>query len=60
MIGNNMRALIQRVTKASVQIDNRVVGKIDQGLLILVCTMAGDAETEVEKLANLEQICRLA
>jgi D-aminoacyl-tRNA deacylase len=47
-----MRALIQRVTKASVQVDSQVVGQIDQGLLILVCAMAGDTETEVEKLAS--------
>ena len=47
-----MRALIQRVTKASVQVDSQVVGQIDQGLLILLCAMAGDTETEVEKLAS--------
>ena len=47
-----MRALIQRVTKASVQVDSQVVGQIDQELLILLCAMAGDTETEVEKLAS--------
>lgn len=46
-----MRALIQRVTRAKVEVDERVTGEIGQGLLILVCAMQGDTETEAEKLA---------
>ena len=34
-----MRALIQRVTQASVSIDNCTISEIKQGLLILVCAM---------------------
>ncbi|PCD78105.1 D-aminoacyl-tRNA deacylase [Pseudothioclava arenosa] len=46
-----MRALIQRVTQASVTVDGEKTGEIEQGLLILVCAMAGDGEAEAEKLA---------
>lgn len=37
-----MRALIQRVTDASVTVDGTVIGEIGQGLLILICAMEGD------------------
>lgn len=47
-----MRALIQRVTRAKVEVDERVIGEIGQGLLILVCAMQGDTEAEAEKLAG--------
>ena len=47
-----MRALIQRVTRAKVEVDERVTGEIGTGLLILVCAMQGDTEAEAEKLAG--------
>jgi D-tyrosyl-tRNA(Tyr) deacylase len=37
-----MRALVQRVTQASVRVDGQIIGEIDQGLLILICAMQGD------------------
>ncbi|WP_299406558.1 D-aminoacyl-tRNA deacylase [uncultured Roseobacter sp.] len=37
-----MRALIQRVTQASVTVEGTSVGEIGAGLLILVCAMPGD------------------
>ncbi|SNS19959.1 D-aminoacyl-tRNA deacylase [Tropicimonas sediminicola] len=46
-----MRALIQRVTRASVTVDGEVIGSIGPGVLALVCAMRGDSETEAEKLA---------
>ena len=46
-----MRALIQRVSEASVTVDGDVLGEIGAGLLILVCAMQGDSETQAEKLA---------
>ncbi len=47
-----MRALLQRVTKASVLVDGAVVGQIGAGLVILVCAMQGDTDTQAEKLAT--------
>ncbi|MEY8801517.1 D-aminoacyl-tRNA deacylase [Leisingera sp. XS_AS12] len=46
-----MRALIQRVTEASVTVDNEVCGEIGPGLLVLVCAMHGDDEAAAEQLA---------
>ncbi|ETX29888.1 D-aminoacyl-tRNA deacylase [Roseivivax isoporae] len=52
-----MRALLQRVTEASVRVDGAVLGEVGPGLLILVCAMEGDTEAEAEKLA--QRIARL-
>lgn len=46
-----MRAIIQRVSEASVKVDGNTVGAIDQGYLILVCAMQGDTEANADKLA---------
>lgn len=46
-----MRALIQRVTEASVTVEGEVIGEIGAGLLILVCAMQGDTEAQADKLA---------
>ncbi|MAO27610.1 D-aminoacyl-tRNA deacylase [Roseovarius sp.] len=46
-----MRALLQRVTEASVSVDNRLIGRCGPGLLILVCAMQGDDKTTAAKLA---------
>ena len=46
-----MRALVQRVTGASVAIEGAVVGEIGPGLLILVCAMQGDGDAEADRLA---------
>jgi D-tyrosyl-tRNA(Tyr) deacylase len=47
-----MRALIQRVSSASVAVDGRATGEIGLGLLVLVCAMQGDGEKESEWLAR--------
>jgi D-tyrosyl-tRNA(Tyr) deacylase len=47
-----MRALVQRVSSASVAVAERVVGEIATGLLVLVCVMQGDAEAESAWLAR--------
>ena len=46
-----MRALLQRVTRASVSVDGTTVGEIGTGLMILVCAMQGDTEAQADKLA---------
>lgn len=47
-----MRAVLQRVTRASVSVGGAVVGEIGAGLLILICAMQGDGVTEADKLAS--------
>ena len=46
-----MRALLQRVTRASVTVDGDTVGEIGPGLLIFVCAMQGDTEAQADRLA---------
>lgn len=46
-----MRALVQRVSQASVAVDGRLVGDIGPGLLILVCAMQGDTPAQSAQLA---------
>ncbi|MFC3285653.1 D-aminoacyl-tRNA deacylase [Litchfieldella rifensis] len=47
-----MRALIQRVKRASVEVEERTVGAIDQGLLALVGVEKGDNEARADKLLH--------
>ncbi|WP_137701433.1 D-aminoacyl-tRNA deacylase [Marimonas lutisalis] len=47
-----MRALLQRVTEASVTVDGQIIGQTGPGLLILVCAMQGDSEAQAEQLAT--------
>jgi len=47
-----MRAFIQRVAKASVTVEGRVVGAIERGLAILVGVRVGDTEAEAQWLAS--------
>ena len=47
-----MRALIQRVTQASVSVAGQKVGEIDQGLLVLLGVAQGDDSSQVQKLAE--------
>jgi D-aminoacyl-tRNA deacylase len=45
-----MLALVQRVRRAQVTVEDAVVGKIDRGLLVLVCAEQGDTEAQADKL----------
>ena len=47
-----MRAVIQRVTAASVTVAGEFVGQIDQGLLVLLGVEKGDSETQADWLAE--------
>jgi D-aminoacyl-tRNA deacylase len=52
-----MKAVIQRVTRASVLVEGKIVGQIASGLLVLLGVARGDGETDgcflVEKILNL-------
>ncbi len=47
-----MRAVLQRVTEASVTVDKTTVGAIGPGLLVLLGVEQGDEETDVRYLAD--------
>jgi D-tyrosyl-tRNA(Tyr) deacylase len=47
-----MKALVQRVSEASVTVGDRVVGAIGRGLLVLLGVEHGDGEGEAELLAR--------
>ena len=47
-----MKAVIQRVTKASVTVDGKIVGSIGKGFLVLLGVTQQDAEQEMKLLAK--------
>lgn len=47
-----MRALVQRVSEASVSVDNAITGQIGLGLLVLLGIHSFDTEREAEFLAK--------
>lgn len=47
-----MKAVLQRVSSASVRVDQELVGEIEQGILVLLGVEKGDTSAELEKLLN--------
>lgn len=47
-----MRAVIQRVTKASVKVDGKITGEIGKGLLIFLGVGEGDTEKDLRYIAD--------
>lgn len=47
-----MRAVVQRVTRASVTVDDTVIGAIEKGLLVLVGIKADDTEKDMTYIIN--------
>jgi len=52
-----MKAVIQRVSSASVRVDGCVTGAIDRGYLVLLGVARGDTEKDAEALGT--KICKL-
>lgn len=52
-----MKALIQRVSRASVEVEGKIVGQIEQGLLVLLGVQKGDKQENADFLAR--KICNL-
>jgi D-tyrosyl-tRNA(Tyr) deacylase len=52
-----VRALVQRVSRASVEVEGRVVGAIERGLLVFLGVADSDTEKAAERLA--EKVVRL-
>lgn len=47
-----MKAVLQRCSRAQVVVENKVLGAINLGLLILLCVEQGDTEKDCEFLAR--------
>lgn len=47
-----MKAILQRVTSAKVVVDEKNIGEISNGLLVLLGVKVGDTETDAIKLAK--------
>ncbi len=47
-----MRALVQRVSEAAVEVDGAITGAIDGGLLILLGVASGDDEATARRMAE--------
>ena len=47
-----MRAVVQRVTRANVKVDDQVVGEIKNGLVVLLGIAPDDGNEDIEYLVN--------
>ena len=47
-----MKAVLQRVSSAKVEIDGKIIGKIGKGLMILLGVVQGDGVDEADFLAE--------
>ncbi len=52
-----MRAVVQRVLNANVEVDNKIIGKIDKGFVVFLGVKNTDNESDCLKLAK--KICGL-
>jgi D-tyrosyl-tRNA(Tyr) deacylase len=52
VLADDMRAVIQRVSRASVTIQNTVKGKIEKGLLVLLAVEEADGPEDIEWLSG--------
>ena len=52
-----MRAVVQRVKKSSVTVDDKITGKIGQGLMVLIGVEDGDSEKDANYIAD--KVCGL-
>ena len=47
-----MRAVLQRVTSASVEVDGKIVGQIQQGMMVLLGVAKGDDASDAKYLVD--------
>ena len=47
-----MRVLVQRCDKASVKVDDKIVGKIDNGIMLLVGFTHTDTSKEIDYMVD--------
>lgn len=51
-----MRVVIQRVSESSVRVENKIVGKINQGLLLFLGIEGADNQEDIEWLADRKSV----
>ena len=54
-----MKVVIQRVTRASVEVEGRIIGRIGAGLLVLLGVAKGDDERDLLYIVEKLQTCLL-
>ena len=54
-----MRAVLQRVTSASVEVDGKIAGRIQQGLVVLLGVAKGDDESDTRYLVDKIRTLRI-
>ena len=54
-----MKVIVQRAKNAKVEIDNKIVGTIDNGLMLLVGFTHKDTEKEIDYMVNKVQNLRI-
>ena len=47
-----MRVVLQRCSRAEVRIDNKVVGSIGRGFMVLVGVTDGDTQEDADRIAK--------
>lgn len=52
-----MKLVIQRVKNASVEVDNKIVGEIEKGFLVLIGIKVGDTKQQADYL--VKKVCNL-
>lgn len=54
-----MKAVVQRVRSATVEVDHKVVGQIGHGLLVLLGAAKGDSEADVDFMVGKISVLRI-
>lgn len=54
-----MRAVLQRVTSASVEVDGKIVGRIQQGMMVLLGVAKGDDASDAKYLVDKIRTLRI-
>lgn len=54
-----MKAVIQRVKNAAVEVDGRIVGSCKEGFLVLFCAVNGDTRDDISLLAKKTAMLRV-
>lgn len=47
-----MRAVVQRVTKSSVSVDEKIIGSVGKGMMLLLGVESGDTEKDVDYMVD--------